>query len=118
NLMLNVKHLVIQALNNQDVQYDDLKKLVDNQQIFNVYLSYLNFFNEKIKLNDLEIENYTIPDSIVTTRYELEIDIIEGDDRFQLMFLYSLDLYDEDIIRLFAAYFDQIMMAILADYHI
>jgi hypothetical protein len=90
----------------------------EKQRIVDVYFSYTNFFENEGALHGMGFVPFTVEKPVITTRYELELNVTERQGQYSLTFLYSTDLYDPQTIGIFLSYYRNLMAAVLADDHL
>jgi len=115
-----VKHQVMAAYENQDVQFDEMIELADQKSlltanpIFDVHFSFSNTFTAKAQLTELRISPLNL-DIQATTEYELKIEIREAEGYFDVVFIYDNEVYDQEFIQIFTLYFKNITAAITSN---
>ncbi|RAJ26891.1 non-ribosomal peptide synthetase [Pedobacter cryoconitis] len=116
-MLETVKQCVLNALDNQDYQFDQMLALWGSQhtgKLVEVYFSYTNFFDNDVQLQEPELLPVSFTKQSPVTRYELELNVVENSSReINITFLYSIDLYDKDTIGLFIDYYQQLLEAVL-----
>ncbi|MCX2492856.1 amino acid adenylation domain-containing protein [Pedobacter sp. PF22-3] len=116
-ILTKVKNTLLEALENQDYQFDQMLALwatQHNGKLVEVYFSYSNFFDQDTRLKEPEFLPVSFSKQSANTRYELELNVVESDKgEIHINFLYSTDLYDRDTIDLFMSYYCQILDSVL-----
>ena len=112
----DVKNCVLESFDNQEYQFDHMSSLLgsgENEKIVEVYFSTADFLENEAQITDLEFVPFKIHRQAPTTRYELELNIEESNDRINVSFIYSTTLYDIRTIDLLMTYYYNILMAAL-----
>jgi hypothetical protein len=101
-----VRNGVLDAFDNQDYPFEKLPEV-------EVYFTYVGFFDTPDDASKALFSPVKMDDLLGTTRYELELDVWEKDEQINITFLYSTDLYDDQTIELFMAYYSTILKVVL-----
>jgi iturin family lipopeptide synthetase A len=115
-VLAGVKECVLEAIENQDLQYNEFTHLPDNRSgrpVFDVYFSFTNFFENENDLQKMGFIPVEIEKDTLTARYELELNITDKAGIFIISFLHSTELYDRDTIELFLSYYRSILFTTL-----
>lgn len=118
-LLAAVKKCVLEAFDNQDLQFDQIVSLLQEanagirNKIVDVHFSFANYLDQAA--TDETFAGYVIDDYTMTTHYEFKVQVNEGNEALQVVFIYSIDLYENDAIDLFKTYYYNILTAILED---
>jgi non-ribosomal peptide synthetase component F len=117
SFLQTVKQGLLDALENQDYQFDKMQALLDDpqQRIVEVYCSNTGFFEKDAVLRDIAFVPVSPGELPQTTRYELELNISEHAGHIHLTFLYSTDLYDSGTISMLMAYYHNILFSVMED---
>ena len=114
-----VKDSSLGGFSNQDYQYEDLVDSLDivrdtsRNPLFDVMFSYQNFERSSLELSDLEVSSYDTGHSV--SKFDLTLDIIEGEEGLFLNYVYDTDLFKEDTIGRFAVYFKHIVDQVISN---
>ncbi|MBB5647625.1 non-ribosomal peptide synthetase [Pedobacter cryoconitis] len=114
-----VKQVALQCFDNQGYQYEDLVSSLkidrdtSRNPLFDVMFSYDNFENEGLELPGLKISQLSGVHHI--SKFDLTLSARQGDGMLHLQFDYSTALYSRERISRYAAYFQRIAAAVLAD---
>jgi len=110
-----VKECVLDAFEHQDFQFDQMIPLLNLSERGNpieVHFSFANVLNSTVELNEVEILPVDLSPR-ATTHFEFTLKAITETDRLKLLFTYSRELYDEETIRVFIAYYHNILLTVL-----
>lgn len=98
-----MKEITLNVYENQDYPYDELVKRlklqpnVEENPLFNVVFSMLNYEDYSVRINDLSFEYFENP--IKKEIYDIRVEIVESPEGFQGVFKYSAELYKKETIQ-------------------
>ena len=118
-LLQEVKELVLAAYENQDYQYDEIVAALHERggsdgDLIDAHFSFANTRYSTVELDELQFVPYEGLWT-ATNDYILSLQIAEENDRFDITFIYSKDLFDNDTIELLMDYFKSIVLAVSMD---
>ncbi|WP_367865340.1 amino acid adenylation domain-containing protein [Pedobacter sp. WC2423] len=114
-----IKLTSLSSFENQSYPYevliDELKisRTSGHNPLFDVMFSYNNILETELSIPGLEIKSY--PNELTATKFDLTLIASEGKGEIQLHLDYSTELFKEETILRFAAYFRNIITAVLSD---
>jgi amino acid adenylation domain-containing protein/non-ribosomal peptide synthase protein (TIGR01720 family) len=115
DFLRNVKMCVIDAADNQDVQFDEIISLVDQSAlddfrhpVFDYYFSFANAVDGKREMDELDFLPMAIRKQI-KAEYELAVTIKDSNNSFVATFIYASELYDAPTVDILSAYFKKIV---------
>ncbi|MCE7996677.1 MAG: amino acid adenylation domain-containing protein [Roseivirga sp.] len=121
DFLSDVKECVLQAFDNQDFQFEQMVKLVSEDEespgrnpIFDFYFSLANTIDSDAELDELKLSPVNFGKR-VKGEYEFAINVVEHNQKMTMSFIYSHELYDEDTIGLLMDYYHNILTDILKD---
>jgi non-ribosomal peptide synthetase component F len=115
-LLRTVKETVVEALDNQDIQINEIIASLRNRgnsvdKLFDVHFAYVNYIDEAQASDDFMIR--PVQRSFKeTTQYEFKLEATRSDSGYSISFIYSKDLYSAATIDLFIQYYENILQAI------
>ncbi|MBL7702880.1 MAG: amino acid adenylation domain-containing protein [Ferruginibacter sp.] len=120
DFLLDVKKAVLDAYENQDVQFDQMVSMIagDNSvfenPIVEVHFSYVAIDEKKeialqSGLNFIQLEK----NDNVVSQYEFKLEAISTGNRIEIAFIYNNGLYETETIALFTEYYRNILSAVL-----
>jgi fengycin family lipopeptide synthetase D len=111
-----VKNEVLTAFSHQDYPFDrlcaDLGK-GRNDQLTDVYFSHANFFDDSDPAGDPAFVPVRLGKVQGVARYELELNVFEGNGMIHLNFVYSPALYHRDTVVLLKKYYVSMLHKVL-----
>ncbi|MCW3466086.1 non-ribosomal peptide synthetase [Chitinophaga nivalis] len=118
DLLVQVKSRVLEAFENQDFQYDQMRELVGPETaalknpIVQVHFSFSNVVEGNGELNGFAY--YPLEsrrDEI--SEYEFKLEVRENAGQLHISFIYLTALYDNDTIALLMTYYRNILLSVL-----
>nr|WP_314491698.1 non-ribosomal peptide synthetase/type I polyketide synthase [uncultured Chryseobacterium sp.] len=121
DFLSKVKECVLGAFDHQDFQFDQMVALIDETQktlrnpIVDVHFAVSDTVDGEEELNALHLTPILIQKEVRTSPYEFKIEANENNSQMNIVFIYSDDLYDENIINVLKNYFYNILNSVLQD---
>ncbi|TYP74357.1 non-ribosomal peptide synthetase [Aquimarina intermedia] len=120
DFLKQVKETVLEAMENQDFQYNDLLHLLNEKEIATertmgrVHFAYANYYQNESKNDTIQFEALSL-DRDHSSGYELKIEAQANNGELKLYFIYNLHLFEEETITLLMKYYREILTAIIQD---
>ncbi|MDW3194583.1 MAG: amino acid adenylation domain-containing protein [Cytophagales bacterium] len=121
DFLSEVKDCVLQAFDNQDIQFDQMVGMVNESHaelsrnpIFDHYFSFSNAIDHTEELGKLKFVPFSVGKQI-KGEYEFVIKVDEIDEKINVAFVYSSELYDDENIELLMGYYRNILHVISND---
>lgn len=121
DFLSEVKDCVLQAFNNQDFQFDQMIDMVEESQaelsrnpIFDHYFSFSNVTDNKEEIGKLKLVPVNMGKQI-KGEYEFVIKVDESHEKINVTFVYSSELYDDEIIELLLQYYRNILHVVFTN---
>ncbi len=121
DFLSEVKDCVLQAFNNQDFQFDQMIDMVNESQaelsrnpIFDHYFSFSNVTENKEEIDKLKFVPVNVGKQI-KGEYEFVIKVDESHGKINVIFVYSSELYDNEIIELLMQYYRNILHVVFTN---
>jgi amino acid adenylation domain-containing protein len=114
-----IKNGTLAAFGNQEFQYEDLVEQlslprdVGRNPLVDVLLVVQNFQISEMKIPGLTLKPYNYRNQ--TTKFDLTLYAMEGDDRLALTMAYSKALFREDTVKRYVQYYKRILDAVIQD---
>ncbi|MEM9920529.1 MAG: amino acid adenylation domain-containing protein [Bacteroidota bacterium] len=116
--LVSVRQNVLSAFDNQEYQFDQMISEIvqpdakSGNPICNVHFSFSNAFEGMGELGEMNLQNYVIEKN-ETTEYEFKLEVHEENEQFDIYFIYSSILYEDEIMEVFMSYYFNVLMAAL-----
>ncbi|HAN17206.1 MAG: hypothetical protein A2X13_05975 [Bacteroidetes bacterium GWC2_33_15] len=116
--ILEVKENLIDAIENQDYQYEDLVNDLSITEergvhsLFNVSYAYNSFESQYFNNGDLKISKYDFINLTSDSKYELSLYGTRIHEKYVFQIHYRIDLFNENTIRFLSEYFKDILLHI------
>jgi non-ribosomal peptide synthetase component F len=115
-----VKEGVLGAFSHQDVQFEDMVKMIElpeNPNILPIVQVHFTFNNyEKVRegfqIDDVRYTPINLLDN-ATTQYDFKIEALDTGNSYQVDFIFSEALYEVATIEMFKEYYQSIMTSVL-----
>jgi amino acid adenylation domain-containing protein/non-ribosomal peptide synthase protein (TIGR01720 family) len=123
-LLLNCKKTAIDAYANQSVPFEliindlNLQRDLGYSPLIQIILVLQNNIETDLKLDGLEVEKQCFSSSKVFAKYDLELSVIEKDNKLSLNWLYNSDLFHEKTIERLASSFEVIIDSVIKNPYI
>jgi len=119
NFLHRVRQTVLDAFENQEFPFDEMLSIVRTatgieKPEIEAHFAFAGYIDGEGAFDTLEFKPVRA-EGAETTQYGFKIEASEQDGSFVLLFIYSKALYTEDIITLFAQYYQNILAAVLSD---
>ncbi len=120
DFLAQIQQDTLMAFDHQLYQYEELVDALElsrdtsRNPLFDVFFSYnqktgnTDYVNEELLVRSHEVVNNV-------AKFDLELDVIDQGETFEVLFNYSLSLFKENTIQNFAAFFEKIMAGVLLD---
>lgn len=111
-----IKDNTISAFDNQDFQFEDLIDILNVRRdtsrnpIFDVMFSFESTDNRKISLDNIEIEDYEVKDTI--SKFDITLNGIEDGDNVYFSIEYCKKIFKKDTIKRMAEHYINILNSI------
>jgi non-ribosomal peptide synthetase component F len=122
DFLMSVKECVLGAFDHQDFQYDQLISMLNEQQalqrnLFDVHFSFSNVLDKPADEADWKIVPFEL-DTRASAHYEITIEVKEKKEQFEMLFVFSEALYEEETIEALMTYYHQILDQVMASHDI
>ncbi|PTX58353.1 amino acid adenylation domain-containing protein, partial [Kordia periserrulae] len=114
-----LKQNTIQSFEHQGYQYEelieDLKLTGDtsNNPLFDAHFTFQNFKDATFTIPGLELQTYEF--EVAVTKFDIELSVMEFENKLQLTFEYATSLFTKETIQRFSNYFRKIVKHIIQD---
>ncbi len=117
DFLYRVRQSVLDAFDNQDYPFDEMLTMVRStfnieKPAIEVHFAFAGYMDKDAGFNNLSFVPVKIKGT-ETTQYEFKVEVLEKNGKFMLSFIYSKALYTEEIITLFARYYQNMLETIL-----
>ncbi|MCU0287025.1 MAG: amino acid adenylation domain-containing protein [Acidobacteria bacterium] len=117
--LAEVKEKTLAAFENQEYQYEDLVEQVavnrdtGHNPLFDTMIVLQNTGSSELNIPGLKID--TCVSENKTAKFDLTLVAVEGENKLNFIFEYSVKLFKEETIKRFTAYFINIINGVIAD---
>ncbi len=118
----DVRDHTLRALENQDVQYDELVEMLvkdrnaDRNPLFDVMMAYAGGGDTEVEIEGLRVSPFTT--ELSSAKFDLLISCGERADGLNVSFGYSTKLFKPETVARFGGYFNDIVSAVAANHHV
>ena len=119
DFLSEVKDCVLTAFDNQDFQFDQMVSLISKEDrtarnpIVDVHFAVSDTVEGEEELKALSLTPILINKDVRTSTYEFKIEVNESNNQMNIVFIYSNELYNEEIIDVLKSYYHNILNSIL-----
>ncbi|MFS4449718.1 condensation domain-containing protein, partial [Maribacter sp. 2307UL18-2] len=115
-LLGKVKELVLKALEHQEYPFNEILSIIDPrvEQLFLVHFAFLNIIDSQREIDKLQFKNVHLLER-TSIEYELQVEVLDNSENFNIFFHYNNSLYDEDTIQVFLETYQSILNFVLTN---
>lgn len=119
DFLSEVKDCVLIAFDNQNFQFDEMVDLISKEQrtvrnpIVDVHFAVSDTIDGEKELKELSLTPILIERNVRTSPYEFKIEVNESNNQMNIIFIYSNELYSEEIIDVLKNYYNNILITVL-----
>ncbi|MEP0389790.1 MAG: amino acid adenylation domain-containing protein, partial [Dokdonia sp.] len=120
DFLATVQEDTLMAFDHQLYQYEELVDALDlsrdtsRNPLFDVLFSF-HQQSDDVTLSDSDLKIVSHYAAYKVAKFDLELDVIDQGDHFNIVFSYSLSLFEEKTIRKFSKYLEKIIIEVVSD---
>ena len=118
-LLRRVREVTLQAYAHQELPFEMLleelkpERSLSRSPLFQVFVNFLNFEDEKLNLPDLNVEKFEYTET--EAKFDLNFYLTDIEKHLRLDLIYNTDLFESSTIQKMLERFEILLLAIVAD---